>query len=296
MRMNNKLLMALLVNAIVASNSTTAFAYFIIVDDETPLPMIASVSIKAPVESAVNLKQPIEKIEVRNPLPPKIPSNTPTKKYLVRHLVAKCPVDKSCGKGDMHPVNYSIHFDKNKSIVNTEAGQQIDVLIPRMQNTKICILGRPDAVTYQNSNVSKLSNARAYNIRAYLISKGVPPNSIAIAAGTTPNPETNGNGYFSDVIINEKMDTQKGSKDNLLQNPKTSASLITPESDVLLGQAITNHSTKVSLVNNTAQTVTFINTSMAAGKIEAATGHQLINMIKATEANTIKNLTAYKNL
>lgn len=105
--------------------------------------------------------------------------------------------------------HYAIPFAKEHSPLGNAGRAALDAIIPQMRDQKVQIIGRPDATTYMGGKLAQLANNRANVIRNYLLREGVPANSIAMEIDNTPNPQTNGSIYPSDIYISRTQENHQ---------------------------------------------------------------------------------------
>jgi outer membrane protein OmpA-like peptidoglycan-associated protein len=118
----------------------------------------------------------------------------------------------------------AIRFDTNKSTLTPQAQQNLDKLVPILQEypeTNIQIFGYTDSTGTPDYNVA-LSQKRAETVRWYLVSKGVNSNRFAtygygiadpIATNETPEGRSQNRRVEFAITANEKM-VQKAQNGN----------------------------------------------------------------------------------
>ena len=118
----------------------------------------------------------------------------------------------------------AIRFDTNKSTLTPQAQQNLDKLVPILQEypeTNIQIFGYTDSTGTPDYNVA-LSQKRAETVRWYLVSKGVNSNRFAtygygiadpVATNETPEGRSQNRRVEFAITANEKM-VQKAQNGN----------------------------------------------------------------------------------
>lgn len=98
--------------------------------------------------------------------------------------------------------HYQVNFQKFTSGLGANGMAVINALLPQLRRGPIRIVARPDAVLNTTSErLTFLARNRGINIRDYLIRQGIPASSIVMEVDNTPNPQTNGVTYPSDIYV-----------------------------------------------------------------------------------------------
>lgn len=287
-----------------------AYAYYIVLDDEGESSGFTVKDREKSNKTTVTQSNSPQTIDVTDQLPTIMPERTneieqvqnvtdkkksDNKKVirLKRKISSRCPTEWACGGQDTVPVNYSIAFKHNKSDISAENKMRLKALIPRMTNTKVCIVGRPDLVEMTPGNVSKLAMNRAYNIRKFLLNNGIKAETITVSTRADGYTENDGTTFDSDVIIIEK-------KENI-QKRNTNVSGV--DIDRYIRKASNVGSTtlqqenaKLSMINSTNETIDFIDHSMQNGEISQTTGSNLKTMLRFNEIRVLKTLSPGKRM
>lgn len=96
---------------------------------------------------------------------------------------------------------FSLQFLRDRNSLTDANRGSLDVLLPRMQQAHIRIVGRPDAIVASAEKAAALADSRASSIRDYLIRKGVPSSAISVDINPSPNNQANAGGSPSEVWI-----------------------------------------------------------------------------------------------
>ena len=96
---------------------------------------------------------------------------------------------------------FAIQFVRDRSALNDANRGSLDMLLPRMYQAPVRIVGRPDAVNASQEKATALARGRAASIRDYLTRKGIPAYAISIEVASTPNQQASANGSPTEVWI-----------------------------------------------------------------------------------------------
>ena len=273
--------------------SSPAFAYYTIVDDDASL-----------TASAFKEKKTVPPTAVASVLPPSSASTKTTKPTKVSK---QCPIPVSCGiHNDSHNLFYNVPFFKKKFILNKNARDRLDGLIPMILKGRVCIIGRPDSLIFNDGEFSKIARLRTQSIRTYLTRKGVPAGSITVGYKNSPHPQSDGTIYSSELIINVKdtptrVPSISGRKAPVPAAPVPTPAPVpaprsTPLPDELMQDAPeVKPQTPVlqsAFVDDRSKIYNFINKAITDHKIERKTGYDLLRMISDIELKPLRTVAS----
>mgnify|MGYP000753534201 CR=1 FL=1 len=87
---------------------------------------------------------------------------------------------------------FGILFVRDRTTLTDASRASLDMLLPRMNQASVRIVGRPDTVVTSREKAAALASGRAASIRDYLARKGIPAYAISVEVASTPNQQATG--------------------------------------------------------------------------------------------------------